>query len=506
MTELNQNKNNFKKYKKYFIVLLLFLIPYIALLLWATKLQMISTFPWYKVQNENQSIDKILKFDYEEINIDDWFWNNINWLYVDSWIDKSKTVYFFHWNGWPIYYFYNWINYIADFGYNVIVYDYPWYWKSDWIPYKNNITSYSQKFYDYIKKEKNIKNEDLIIWWYSIWTAAWVDFASKNDFDKVLLFSPISSRYDAARHYLWFAVQKLFFMSDSFVNYNLVKNINNDALIVHWTEDWIIPFWHWKKVFENYSWNKYFIQINKQGHNNILENNWDYLKIFIKDFLNWNDLWREIILDNDLKILLQKRIDLEKFLSRVDIISDESIQKFVNSDISFDNKSYIPKDLVNIAWDYIFDAKWWNQKLRKEANDNLQKMSNHFYKDFWEKIVVVSAYRSYNYQKGIKDRWCPDNLCAKAWYSEHQSWLVVDLWEASTKYSWDNNKKLGSYYGWLDKNAHKYWFHNTYQKWLQVDWYEIEPWHWRYLWEELATYLKTSDLTFAEFYNNLTNK
>jgi LAS superfamily LD-carboxypeptidase LdcB len=38
-----------------------------------------------------------------------------------------------------------------------------------------------------------------------------------------------------------------------------------------------------------------------------------------------------------------------------------------------------------------------------------------------------------------------------------------------------------------------------------VDWYEIEPWHWRYLWVELATYLKNKDLTIAEFYNEINN-
>jgi D-alanyl-D-alanine carboxypeptidase len=61
---------------------------------------------------------------------------------------------------------------------------------------------------------------------------------------------------------------------------------------------------------------------------------------------------------------------------------------------------------------------------------------------------------------------------------------------------------LKKYYKWLDENAYKYGFHNTYQKWLEIDWYEIEPWHWRYMWVELATYLKDNNLTIAEFYFN----
>lgn len=185
-----------------------------------------------------------------------------------------------------------------------------------------------------------------------------------------------------------------------------------------------------------------------------------------------------------------------------DGIPDSSLKKFVTSNISFNNRSYVPSNLVNISSEYVYDSKWWSQLLRSVANDALQAMAKQFFEDTWEKIVVVSAYRSYLYQKWIKDRGCPDNLCAKAGYSEHQSGLAVDLWEASTNHDWKINSKLQEYYKWLNENAHKYGFHNTYQKWLSIDWYEIEPWHWRYLWVEMATSLWNNNLTIAEYYKN----
>jgi D-alanyl-D-alanine carboxypeptidase len=127
-------------------------------------------------------------------------------------------------------------------------------------------------------------------------------------------------------------------------------------------------------------------------------------------------------------------------------------------------------------------------------------MAKAFYNDFKENIAVVSAYRSYKYQVSIKSGWCPDNLCAKAGFSEHQSGLAVDLWEASTEYNWKTDPKLKKYYKWLEENAYKYGFHNTYQKWLDVDSYEVEPWHFRYLWKYLAKYLYDEKMTFAEYY------
>jgi len=196
------------------------------------------------------------------------------------------------------------------------------------------------------------------------------------------------------------------------------------------------------------------------------------------------------------------RVNIEKqdYIFLLDFDTDNSLQKFVTSNKSFNNKSFSPNDLVNISSNVVFDIKWKTQQLRKIVNDNLQLMANKFYEEFWEKMVVVSAYRSYNYQVWIKNRGCPDNLCAKAGYSEHQSGLAMDLWEVSTNYEWKNNKKLQRYYKWLSDNANAFGFHNTYQKWLEIDWYEIEPWHWRYLWEELSTYLKDNNLTIAEFY------
>ena len=195
-----------------------------------------------------------------------------------------------------------------------------------------------------------------------------------------------------------------------------------------------------------------------------------------------------------LKKLMQEKIDM------IDLETDSSIQKFVTSSKSFNNIWYIPKNLVSISSNSVYDSKWWRQLLRKIANKNLQKMAAQFKKEYNKKMVVVSAYRSYVYQQWIKNRWCPDNLCAKAGYSEHQSGLAVDLWEASTNYAWKNNKRLKWYYKWLNENAYKYGFHNTYQKWLKIDWYEIEPWHWRYLWVKLATKLRDDNMTIAEFY------
>ncbi len=199
----------------------------------------------------------------------------------------------------------------------------------------------------------------------------------------------------------------------------------------------------------------------------------------------------------------RKEINILKkqlFLSNIDLLSDDSITKFVNNKIHFFDLSYTPKNLVPVSWDHIIDSKGWYIKVRKELKNELSKLASDFYKDTNNNIVIVSWYRSYNYQKWIKDRGCPDNFCAKAWYSEHQSWLSIDIYSASSQKHWLNDNNLKKHFSWFKDNAYKYGFHNTYQKWIDIDWYEIEPWHWRYVWKDLAKYLYENNMTFAEFY------
>ncbi len=65
-----------------------------------------------------------------------------------------------------------------------------------------------------------------------------------------------------------------------------------------------------------------------------------------------------------------------------------------------------------------------------------------------------------------------------------------------------NQKFAGTKEGiWLAKNAHKYGFHLRYPKGKEsITGYIFEPWHFRYVGENLATKLYQSGKTIEEYY------
>lgn len=182
-------------------------------------------------------------------------------------------------------------------------------------------------------------------------------------------------------------------------------------------------------------------------------------------------------------------------------LSDESFQKFIGVGHPFSNVEYEPLDLVYLQWLYHISAQTKHQ-LREEAALKLEELAMDFYEEFWANVVIVSAYRSYWYQKNSISKSCKESWwCAKEWESEHQLWLAVDLWETTNEKNF--LVKYQKYYDRLHDNAHKYWFHQSFQNGREIDGYYIEPRHWRYLWVELATKLYENNISFTQYVFNV---
>lgn len=162
---------------------------------------------------------------------------------------------------------------------------------------------------------------------------------------------------------------------------------------------------------------------------------------------------------------------------------------------------YEPDDLVDI------DAHYGRGRTRKEVYEAykiLQDDANDKGYDF----TICSAYRAYDYQKGLYDKYLDmeggnqaivDTYSARPGHSEHQSGLCLDLYDAV--YGMDDFG-LSDASKWINENCYKYGFIIRYTAEKEkITGYQAEPWQVRYVGSsEIAKDIMDRGITFDEYY------
>ncbi len=162
-------------------------------------------------------------------------------------------------------------------------------------------------------------------------------------------------------------------------------------------------------------------------------------------------------------------------------------------------KDYVPDNLVTIA------SVYGRGEIQEDAYNAFIKM----YNDAAKKGLypyISSPYRSYQRQNtlytnyvnadGVKNA---DTYSARPGYSEHQTGLAMDLGTASNNNigDFENSKE----FQWVKENAHKYGFILRYPKGKEyITGYMYEPWHYRYVGVEAASYIYEHNITYEEYY------
>ncbi|HKL43903.1 MAG TPA: M15 family metallopeptidase [Candidatus Absconditabacterales bacterium] len=186
-----------------------------------------------------------------------------------------------------------------------------------------------------------------------------------------------------------------------------------------------------------------------------------------------------------------------EYENNFDMYSDYSFQKYISDKNLLNNKKYKPSDLVQVDTDYIVNRAG-RPFLRQPAQVAFEKLAESFNKNLDEKLYLISAHRTYRDQETLFEGGCSSNRCAKIGGSEHQLGLAVDI-HLATKHGYNI---LGEeYLNWMNENAHKYGFINTYRKGAEIDGKMKEVRHWRYVGIPLATELYKKDMSFAEYYD-----
>jgi len=228
------------------------------------------------------------------------------------------------------------------------------------MPYLQENRDFSRVFYENMKEELWFVDEDLIIWWYSVGTALAVDFAQDKDFDAIVLFSPLASRYDMAEKSFWFPLQKLFFLENSYISKEVIKNIQEPTLIIHGNDDKVVPFEQGRLVYENSpAQRKKIIEIDDFGHSLIPERYGEVLRGYISDFLSWNETLAD---QNKSEIFLNKTLAL----NLLEKYQRENILQIVN------------------------EMHKWERRLHESLKRWLKNFIKNFEKKCWLWVAIVA--------------------------------------------------------------------------------------------------------------------
>lgn len=225
----------------------------------------------------------------------------------------------------------------------------------------------------------------------------------------------------------------------------------------------------------------------------------------IKEYPSYNKdklkLYYEVYsLSNNLNEALNK-VNYENFFS-LNVQNDIDYYLKGNNHILVNPKytlssTYVPNNLVSILE--------VEQIKRKDETIMLEEMTYNAYKQMFEdakkhglKLVVFSGYRSFEKQLNIYINNPDPRYVARAGHSEHQTGLAIDISTLDTGLT-DYFEQTNEF-KYLRDNAYKYGFILRYPKNKEnITGYNYEPWHYRYVGIEVATFIYENKLTLEEY-------
>jgi fermentation-respiration switch protein FrsA (DUF1100 family) len=202
--------------------------------------------------------------------------------YVD--VESSKTALFFHGNAGNISDRTDQVKVFRDLGINALLFDYRGYGKS-----KGKIVKEEDLYLDaeaalrYLLEEKEIPIRDVIFWGRSLGGAIAIEMATRHDVLLLIVESTFTSIKEMAKRNLWYIPIDLL-LRYHFDSFQKSQSISTRTLVIHSTDDEMIPFDYGRRLFKNLLGEKYFLEIRGSHNYGFIQSKDTYLS-GIRNFL-----------------------------------------------------------------------------------------------------------------------------------------------------------------------------------------------------------------------------
>ncbi len=165
---------------------------------------------------------------------------------------------------------------------------------------------------------------------------------------------------------------------------------------------------------------------------------------------------------------------------------------------------YIPNDLVTASVRRAVGTG--KMQLRKAANEAIVAMFDAASEAGYS-LYLKSAYRAYSTQKTmyynrLQKLGRDDGLVSFPGASDHQTGLGVDILNLEWTYKDGMNEKFASTAEaqWMEAHCHEFGFILRYMSDKEeITMIKFEPWHFRYVGVEVATYIMEKHISLEEF-------
>lgn len=204
------------------------------------------------------------------LNYDEVYFNTQDGKSLHGWFfpleGEFPVILFFHGNAGNISHRLENIRLLLEQKLQVFIFDYRGYGKSSGRPSEKGIYRDGLQAYDYLVEARHLPPSRIILFGRSLGAAVAIEVALKKDARSIIIESAFTSTKDMAKTMSLF---RLFsrFLPPNYNNLEKIAHVSIPKLIIHGEEDEIVPFSMGQKLFTASKAPKYFIGLEKAGHN-----------------------------------------------------------------------------------------------------------------------------------------------------------------------------------------------------------------------------------------------
>lgn len=192
-------------------------------------------------------------------------------------VQGAPTVLYFHGNSGNISTRSARYREIIDSGYGLYAPTYRGYAGAEGQPSEAALVGDALEHFDRLSKE----TRDIVIHGESLGTGVATALAAQRDAQALILEAPYTATVDiAAESYPWLPVSLL--MKDQFRSRDWIEQVSEPVLIIHGTNDAVIPFEHGQALFDRAGDPKTFLAVEGAGHSDLWKMGlWDQAQTFL---------------------------------------------------------------------------------------------------------------------------------------------------------------------------------------------------------------------------------